>query len=346
MSSLEKRIFFIGFAIILSCISILLFLEIICRLVIKQPYYAFPDGYFINNKFYGYELARDFKGTYSQPEYTISVDTNSDGLRDTEHPRLQETFRILSLGDSYTFGVGVGLGDTYLSLLERMLNDNAQGREYSIIKAGVVGYSTYNERVYLEKRGILYRPQLVMVQFWWDDLGVDRITYLADTGLLSTPELVKFKNFAQFRLFLNRHLRSYAFLRRVYITFFKRSLFPRNIRLGLVADTQTLKAQASITINEFNKIRSFCKDNNAACLFLLIPPKEFVYSYETYVKGWNFFCVLLEQNNIAYIDLLPSLKEAVNKGERPFFSVDFHLNREGHRIVASRIYDYLSALGY
>ena len=191
------------------------------RLVLKQPYYAFPQGYFVENPHYGYSLAKNFKGNYSQPEFTISLDTNSYGLRDTEHSLKSDAWRILALGDSFSFGLGVALSDTYLSVLERKLNVPSRDKRVSIIKAGVVGYSTFNERLYLEREGFHWMPHLVLVQFWWDDLGVDRITLLADTGLLASG---KINNFAHLRLFLNRHVRLYAFMRRLFTRQFKRAL--------------------------------------------------------------------------------------------------------------------------
>lgn len=318
-------------------IGVFFLLEIYSRFIIKQPYYAFPEGYFISNEFYGYELAKNFKGSYYQPEFTISIDTNSDGLRDFGHAGIDDSFKILALGDSFTFGVGVELNDSYLSLLERMLNDNTKGKRYSIIKAGVIGYSIYNERVYLEKKGLNYKPNMVIVQFWWDDLGVDRITYLADTGFLTTGKIT---NFANFRLFLNRYFRSYAFLRRLFTRKFNRAIFANKMQTEL-ENEDILKNKFAITLKEFLKIESICKENQVKTLFILVPPKEFVYDKIGLEKQWKFFCNFLNKNEINYIDLMPALKNAVQQGEKSFFNVDPHLNKIGHRLVAEEIYSRL-----
>jgi len=316
-------------------ISALICLELTARYIVKQPYYAFPEGYFVNNEFYGYELARNFRGQYSQPEFTISIDTNSQGLRDVDRSLSKEQFKILALGDSFTFGVGVELKDTYLSRLEQMINRSG-GNKLAIIKAGIIGYSTYNEKMYLKQQGINYHPDMVLVQFWWDDLGVDRITYLAETGFLTSGKIT---NNLQLRLFLNRHFRSYALLRRLFTGISKKALFASRTADTLESQSSINKKYA-ITLKEFEEIGRFCRKNHIICWFLLIPPKEFVY-HEMSLWRWKSFCDILSKNNIQYLDCLPVLKEAYLKKELIFFKVDPHLNKKGHEIIAQAVYKYL-----
>ena len=325
------------FLLVFSCFLALVVLEVVARYIIRQPYYAFPEGYFVANEFYGYGLASNFRGTYSQPEFTISVNTNSQGLRDVEHVSDNGDFRILALGDSFTFGVGVELKDLYLSRLEQMLNRNKE-RGYSIIKAGVVGYSTFNEKEYLERIGLGFHPDLVMVQFWWDDLGIDRITYLADSGFLTSGRI---KSNAQLRLFLNRHFRAYAFLRRVFTIISKKNLFaPKTFNEA--EDQPGLEKKSAVTLKEFKEIEALCEKNRISCLFILIPPKELVYDDSVLRSQWESFRGLLSRNKIRYFDCLPVLKESALRGEVAFFKVDPHLNQNGHKIVAEGIYRYLS----
>jgi hypothetical protein len=312
-------------------------LELFARYIIRQPYYAFPEGYFVNNEFYGYALAKNFIGQYSQPEFTISINTNNDGLRDRERPRCEACYRILALGDSFSFGVGVELVDTYLSILETMLN-NRGDRQCNIIKAGVVGYSTYNEKIYLEKQGLNYFPHMVLVQFWWDDLGVDRITYLADTGFLTSG---KIKSNKQLRLFLNRYFRSYTLLRRVFTTMFNRALFASKIS-NVAEGEANLEDKFIVTLKQFKDIETLCNQKHILCLFVLVPPKELIYEKIAMKKQWRSFCNFLNKNDVKYIDVALPLKNAVLKGESVFFEVSPHLNKNGHRVVAEAIYKYIS----
>lgn len=324
-----------------TAIIAVLLLELLVRFVIRQPYYAFPEGYFINNEYYGYGLAPNFKGKYSQPEFTISIDTNSQGLRDKELSHCENCFRILGLGDSFAFGDGVELGQSYLSILERLL-DKGGGERYEVIKAGVIGYSTFNEKLYLEKKGLGYLPDLVIVEFWWDDLGIGQVTYLADTGFLTTG---KINNAAHWRLYLNRHWRSYAFLRAAYTRIFKKALFASQAGT-LLESRDALKKKFEITLNEFNEINYICSQNNIKCVFVLIPLREFVYDKAGSRKQWDGFRAFLDSKGIKYIDVTPDLIKAVRSGAPVFFSADPHLNKTGHRVVAEAIYRYLFKMQY
>ncbi len=322
--------------IILVCL--LCFLELFVRFVLKQPYYAFPQGYFVENPHYGYSLAKNFKGTYSQPEFTIALDTNSYGLRDTEQNPKSDEWRILALGDSFTYGLGVELPDTYLSILERKLNRSFQGKRFSIIKAGVVGYSTFNERLYLEQEGFLWRPRLVLVQFWWDDLGIDRITLLADTGLLASG---KINNSAHLRLFLNRRVRLYAFMRRLFTRQFKRALFGCNISNE---KGDALEKTIQVTTGEFQKIKDDCSQKGIPVVFLLLPPKEFLVHPDG-EKQWERLLAALRGKGMSFVDAFPGL--AVNKqGGGYFYRADPHLTSAGNAVVAELLYRHLMEGGY
>ena len=73
----------------------------------------------------------------------VTVDINSLGLRDREYgPKQSGEFRILSLGDSYAYGFGLPLEQTYTKVLERMLNARFPANRFSVINAGVSGYGT------------------------------------------------------------------------------------------------------------------------------------------------------------------------------------------------------------
>jgi len=326
-----------GFTLLFSGVLLIL-LELMARYIVKQPYYAFPEGYFISNRTYGYGLAKNFRGSYSQPEFTIAIDTNSRGLRDVELQDSSGTSVILGLGDSFSFGLGVELYETYLSRLEKMLNNNCRKGKLRVVKAGIPGYSTFNEKIFLQSEGLSYVPSWVTIQFWWDDLGVNRLVYLADTGFLTSG---KINSISKIRRFMNRHLRIYAFLRRIFTVNFGKSLFP--IRFSNSGDTvYEFKVKAEITVSEFKEIKNICLANKARYLFVLIPPKEFVYGYPEGEKRWNSFCQWLKQENIEYLDMLPALKNSLSTVNRVYFKVDPHLTAYGHEIVARQLLSRLS----
>ena len=88
-------------------------------------------------------------GTSSNPDQ-MKLDTNSLGLRCSEvKKKAPNEFRILSLGESTTFGAFVSNDQTYSARLEAHLNDYDRKRSYRVINAGVAAYSSFQSLMYL-----------------------------------------------------------------------------------------------------------------------------------------------------------------------------------------------------
>ena len=86
-------------------------------------------------------------------DFELRVRTNSAGFRDTEHaiPKPPGVFRIVALGDSFTFGTGARFEETYLARLERLLNRRQGGHPtVEIVKAGLPRFYTEPERLLLK----------------------------------------------------------------------------------------------------------------------------------------------------------------------------------------------------
>ena len=102
-----------------------------------------------------------------QPYAGARVVTNSLGLRSPEvEPRRPDEFRILSLGESTTFGTGVRGDRTYTALLAAELGrrevESGRARSFTAINAGVSAYSSFQSLKYLELRGLALEPDLVL----------------------------------------------------------------------------------------------------------------------------------------------------------------------------------------
>ncbi|MGB0578792.1 MAG: SGNH/GDSL hydrolase family protein, partial [Limisphaerales bacterium] len=87
---------------------------------------------------------------------------NSKGLRDREYPyeKTPGTKRILVLGDSYTWGYGVGNNERFTDFLEQQLE------ECEVLNSGVSGYGTDQEYLWFRSEGVKYQPDLVILAFF------------------------------------------------------------------------------------------------------------------------------------------------------------------------------------
>jgi GDSL-like Lipase/Acylhydrolase family len=116
----------------------------------------------------GYRNQPNLMGQFWGAPVTI----NSLGLRDREvnlEPADNE-FRILLLGDSRVFGLGLADQDTYSNQLEQQLNRDADGITYRVINMGVPSYNTEQELIQLQSLGLSLNPDLVLLIFSLNDL--------------------------------------------------------------------------------------------------------------------------------------------------------------------------------
>ncbi|MFB3908805.1 MAG: SGNH/GDSL hydrolase family protein [Candidatus Eisenbacteria bacterium] len=104
----------------------------------------------------------------------VVIQTNATGQRgpDITIPKPAGVFRIIGLGDSFTFGTGVPFEDTYLQVLERELNARGieAGRRVETVNFGTEGYNTEQELAYLTEVGAGFQPDLVLVGYLYNDI--------------------------------------------------------------------------------------------------------------------------------------------------------------------------------
>lgn len=111
--------------------------------------------------------------------YTINSDSlNEIRNYDTEKP--EGTFRIIILGDSFTFGMLVSTKDNWTEQLEVKLNEikcNAT-KSFEVINLGVRGYDIQYSVERYRRRGMKYNPDLVLWMIKEDDIyQINEILY-------------------------------------------------------------------------------------------------------------------------------------------------------------------------
>ncbi len=86
---------------------------------------------------------------------------NAAGYRGAQRARERrpDTLRIVTLGDSSTFGMGVCSRDSYPAVLERLLPES------EVLNFGVVGFSAFQGEKLLAGRALAYRPALILAAF-------------------------------------------------------------------------------------------------------------------------------------------------------------------------------------
>ena len=103
------------------------------------------------------------------------VRINAWGFRGAEWTATKpaNTFRILVLGDSLTFGQGVEESEVYTTMMEKALVTRFPRQKVEVINTGVQGYSAVDEMNTLNKIGDLLKPDLVLMGFYENDVKHD-----------------------------------------------------------------------------------------------------------------------------------------------------------------------------
>lgn len=102
----------------------------------------------------------------------VAVSRNSDGFRDREFdkPKPPETHRVVVLGDSFVWGVGLPLEGALPKLLQARLRTEPGLGSIEVINAAIPGHNTVQEALLLEERGLAYEPDVVLIIYNLNDI--------------------------------------------------------------------------------------------------------------------------------------------------------------------------------
>jgi len=108
---------------------------------------------------------------FETAEFSYTVSINQLGLRDREiDPAQRPGCRVIAIGDSFTYGFGVNLEDTWVKVLERRLQ--ASELDVEIINCGRPGAGPADYARFAKKIIPVLKPDLVLVGLLQDDIGV------------------------------------------------------------------------------------------------------------------------------------------------------------------------------
>jgi len=191
-------------AVVVFCL-----LEVICRLAdpLGISYYPETARYLdtmIVEEPIGYRNRPGLRGEF----YGVPVAINSLGMRDSEIPsKGADEFRILVLGDSVPFGIGVDFDETIPSQLEEILNQAAPPhRTYRTLNMGVPSYNTEQELLQLKTLGLSLEPDVAVLLFSLND--IERKKWVFEKRASWYADLAQRSYATSFLFVLIRQLRS------------------------------------------------------------------------------------------------------------------------------------------
>lgn len=144
--------------------------ELLLRVLLPQHFDPHPRGMYSADRNVGYILTPNFTGTFRRTEFEHPVRINGQGLRGgPSRSGPASAYRVVCLGDSFTWGYGVQEHETYPARLQDLLAARYPKADVQVVNAGVPGYGTADELRFLRSRKELLDPDLVILQFLADN---------------------------------------------------------------------------------------------------------------------------------------------------------------------------------
>jgi GDSL-like Lipase/Acylhydrolase family len=256
----------------------------------------------------------------------IAIRTNRLGFRDEEFDLLpaEDELRVLAIGDSFTFGSGVQLEDTWPQQLELMLEHGRLG-PVQVVNAGfAAGHAPSTYASWVAGDGLALQPRLVIVGFCLNDMG-GRIPMLAYPMLAQGPPLLGVSKLGEFLL---RRSRQQALNARA----------SGDYEVVLEAFPEPWEAtQRGLVV-----IQQACEQRGVPLLVAVFPMLSMLgdrYPYRGLHRRMGEF---LAARGIASVDLYANF-EGRDEHELWADVTDQHPNHVGQHIIAQGIRDWLSA---
>lgn len=273
-------------------------------------------------------------------EFDTLITINSKHLRDKEYPYLKEKglIRAITLGDSYVFGWGVENDETVSEMLEKEL-----GQKFEVLNMGVSGYCLSDSLKWLEREGVRYEPNIVLVFLYSTPSVCDNPVFF-HRGKMYDYDASKAKVWMRVRYFLKRKLYLYSFFEKLSTETYRR-LYSEQLRRNSFDPVMTEESLYEMG-TLFDRLQKLSNKHHFLTVLVRIPFKEkydrkpssadIAYAEklqnEADVRGWKFF------------DLSSAFFAAATQQDyRLFFERDDHWNAAGHLQAAHVLSEYIKS---
>ncbi|MFQ5964753.1 MAG: hypothetical protein ACE5KZ_10765 [Candidatus Scalinduaceae bacterium] len=375
----------------------LLICEVAIRILDPQSDLRRRDLFFRYEPFIGFEGIPNKKGVYATRSFKTTITLNNEGFRDYNHDKknTQNKFRIITLGDSFTWGHGVENDQIYMKVLEKY------DVNIETINMGGSGGDPPGELKAYISRGLHYEHNVVLLGFF---IGNDIVAYYPKDddsppqwgfdskgnfvliGKMKSQEEVdairkeseekysptKKRNIrGRIHYWLIRHVQLCTFIdnyRDYYSEIIKGShLYTRILKFFgienkrafgflnycMKRDPEDVKYGWKLLAATLKTTKDYVVKAGAKLYVLFIPLRGQVSQkfYERTARKYGHdpsdfdiekpnrkLSKLCKELEIAYLDLLPAMREESSNGNQLYFTRDGHWNAEGHRIAAREIY--------
>lgn len=284
----------------------------------------------------GWEMVPGEHYTYEQ-----RVSINALGLRGPElGPKRTDERRVLFLGDSLTYGQGVGDDETVPVALEQALERLQPEHEWTVVNGGHRAYGTEQELGLLLELGARIEPDVVVLGWYWNDVSERPIaaTYesLRERGEFVFDTNGPLEGFARLRWHAAQVPRSSALVMLVHDLLSTK---------GDVYDPAVTEAGFARLPALLARLRDESVRLSALPLVALFPDaKRLLGSQDT--RAYDVRAAeLARAAGLEVIELLPALEALfATSGRVPILPFDGHYDAEANRALGTYLAERLLAL--
>jgi lysophospholipase L1-like esterase len=108
----------------------------------------------------------------NNPTWTVSL--NSAGFRDDEFPATKspDSIRIITLGDSWTFGHNVAMDQSYPKRLQAMLRSEFPNQNIEVLNLAMLAYTSHEGLKLLQRKALALQPDIVLIGYSMNDASI------------------------------------------------------------------------------------------------------------------------------------------------------------------------------
>lgn len=287
---------------------------------------------------------------FTHPEYSVEYAINSEGLRDRKThptPKPAETWRVLLLGDSFTFGQAVDYDRTWPVLAERELE--RRGLRIDLVKAGIQGADTRSELILMRKMVQRYDPDVIVVGFLINDLYTNLPYTPGDKDAAENPGALEASLATTFQQANEERAFHLLRLARRVVTSFDAGYIGLYLavpqRGNFLQHPLPAEAEKQLKITEtlFRQMVRYCDSLGKSLIMLSIPQQFQVLYAKSPRKGGEVdvsyydrhFSSLAGELGFTWVPTLEAFTAAAGRSEEElFYRLDGHLTPAGNAVVA------------
>ena len=268
-------------------------------------------------------------------QYPIQVNSQGTRGREFQIEKPDNVIRILSVGDSRTFGWGLQEADTYNGRLEKLLAQRLpDGMEVEVINAGVNAWSYAQIFVYLRDIGLNYNPDVVLVA------GANAWTQFSEGN--SQQFIDDFRRRVWLKNILRRSAIYHYFIEvqlRQYYAKYRVNFIPVDPKTDDLFKEQQKKDPVAFFKKQLDQIGALLKEHNKFGLLLYIPTEGEGVSMDKSINA-DAFRFVSQDYGLMLLDFTDAF---ASSGETLYLEGDIvHPNEAGNYIIASLLADTLS----